>query len=404
MAAADVQDSPVIPVTYFNVLQRSIAVIELRDRRSAGDRLVRWCFLHDLEVALYNNGGANGAVHRLLARESLSLTIFCVKKACIAEGTVTATELGAIIKIFQEQLPLESRGRVRMASLIPLPVTAQVCKAYGRSPRSTAWLEAFSQPVPRLWEVQREAEASAENLEWDPLLEDEMQELQEEEVSLDSELKASYVQFKEREVDEQVSRSYTLERIPPALEQALKAYKDHRIAPINRMRNGSACVELTVDSDRSTTLRFLGWLHREHGVTANLKGVFGAANLGQRVEAFVAFLRERECKYATCANYVSALVNVASFIYETEEVEAHESPTSLEQILNLRVQCEKEAKQDHLWKTKDPHFIDFEKAQQARARAIEECQAYSGGDHKKKFQLVKDCLVLSFLTCQPYFN
>ena len=219
-----------IPVTYFNVLQRSIAVIELRDRRSAGDRLVRWCFLHDLEVALYNNGGANGAVHRLLARESLSLTIFCVKKACIAEGTVTATELGAIIKIFQEQLPLESRGRVRMASLIPLPVTAQVCKAYGRSPRSTAWLEAFSQPVPRLWEVQREAEANAENLEWDPLLEDEMQELQEEEVSLDSELKASYVQFKEREVDEQVSRSYTLERIPPALEQALKAYKDHRIA------------------------------------------------------------------------------------------------------------------------------------------------------------------------------
>ena len=371
---------------------------------SFNGKLFGGCFLHDLEVALYNNGGANGAVHRLLARESLSLTIFCVKKACIAEGTVTATELSAIIKIFQEQLPLESRGRVRMASLIPLPVTAQVCKAYGRSPRSIAWLEAFSQPVPRLWEVQREAEANAENLEWDPLLEDEMQELQEEEVSLDSELKASYVQFKEREVDEQVSRSYTLERIPPALEQALKAYKEYRIAPINRMRNGSACVELTVDSDRSTTLRFLGWLHREHGVTANLKVVFGAANLGQRVEAFVAFLRERECKYSTCANYVSALVNVASFIYETEEVEAHESPTALEQILNLRVQCEKEAKQDHLWKTKDPHFIDFEKAQQARAKAIEECQAYSGGDHKKKFQLVKDCLVLSFLTCQPYFN
>ena len=82
----------------------------------------------------------------------------------------------------------------------------------------------------------------------------------------------------------------------------------------------------------------------------------------------------------------------------------HESPTALEQILNLRVQCEKEAKQDHLWKTKDPNFIDFEKSQQARAKAIEECQAYSGGDHKKKFQLVKDCLVLSFLTCQPYFN
>ena len=59
MAAADIQDTPVIPVTYFNVLQQqSIAVIELRDRRSAGDRLVRWCFLHDLEVALYNNGGA----------------------------------------------------------------------------------------------------------------------------------------------------------------------------------------------------------------------------------------------------------------------------------------------------------------------------------------------------------
>ena len=404
MAAAGVRDDPVIPVTYFNVEERSVAVIDFKDRRSSGDRLVRWCFLNDLENALYNNGGSNGAVHRLLARESLSLTIFCVKKACIAEGLVTAAELGGIIKIFQEQLPLESRGRVRMASLIPLPVTAQICKAFGRSQRSTAWLEAFSQPVPRLWEVQREAESNAANLDWDPLLEDEMQELQEVEVSLSAELKASYVQFQEREADEQVSRSYALERIPPALELALRAYKDYRIAPINRLRSGSACVELTVDSDRSTTLRLLGWLHREHGVAANLKAVFGAANLGQRVEAFVAFLRERECKYSTCANYVSALVNVASFIYETEEVEAHESPTALEQILNLRVQCEKEAKQDHLWKTKDPNFIHFEKAQQARAKAIEAFHAYTAGDHKKRFQLTKDCLILSFLTCQPYFS
>ena len=35
------------------------------------------------------------------------------------------------------------------------------------------------------------------------------------------------------------------------------------MSPLNRQRDGTACVDLTVGNDRATTLRFLGWLKAE---------------------------------------------------------------------------------------------------------------------------------------------
>ena len=87
-----------------------------------------------------------------------------------------------------------------------------------------------------------------------------------------------HVAFEEVEADEEVTRSYTLDRVPPTLQAQLKAYQDHRVSPLNRLRTGSAVVELTVAHDTSTCLRFLGWLHREHEVVPNLQGVFGAVD------------------------------------------------------------------------------------------------------------------------------
>ena len=88
----------------------------------------------------------------------------------------------------------------------------------------------------------------------------------------------------EVEEDEVVSRNYTLERVPSYIEEQLKLYTDHRISPLNRMRLGSCVVALTVEHDKSTTLRFLGWLKREHDISPNLKSVFGASDLGERAE------------------------------------------------------------------------------------------------------------------------
>ena len=67
----------------------------------------------------------------------------------------------------------------------------------------------------------------------------------------------------------------------------------------------------------------------------------------------------------------------------------------------MRGQAESQAKQDRLWKRKSPGWIAFEDAQRARAKAIEAQEAYRGSDAKQRFALVRDCLVLLFLTCQP---
>ena len=312
---------------------------------------------------------------------------------------MTPEEWADILRVLTEQLSLEARGRVRRATLIPLPVCATLCRAFGRSPQAAAWLEAFSQPMPAVWQLQAEAEDNASDGAVDYVLNEQLAELEEAEVRLADELKGSFLAYQEPECDEEATRVYTLERVPPALETALLDYERFRLEPLNRLRDGSAVVDSTVAADKSTALRFLGWLQREHSVAPELK-VFGATDLGERVESFLAFLRtERGCRYSTCANYVNSLISVASYVLETSPHCAEGA--SLEPLLRMRAQAESAAKQDHLWKRKDPCFIQFEDAQRARAAAIEAHSAYAGTDHKKRLGLVRDCLVLSFLTCQP---
>jgi hypothetical protein len=60
-----------LPVAWFRVVDLSIPVFDMPDRRTPDNRVVRWVFLRDLEAALYGNNTSTGALHRLMARESL---------------------------------------------------------------------------------------------------------------------------------------------------------------------------------------------------------------------------------------------------------------------------------------------------------------------------------------------
>jgi hypothetical protein len=418
-----------LEVAYFRVQGLSVPVLTLPDRRLPEHRRTRWCLLRDMEAVLYGNANSTGAIHRLLARESLCVpqprhcprsdwraptttdpsppslrptcslpTTLSLQKSSVG-SLVTLEEWAELLRVLTEQLSLEARGRVRRATQIPLPVCATLCRAFGRSPQAAAWLEAFSQPSPAVWQLQAEAEANASDGAVDYVLNEQLAELEEADVRLADELKGSFLAYQEPECDEEATRVYTLERVPPALEKALLDYERFRLEPLNRLRDGSAVVDSTVTADKSTALRFLGWLQRQHSVVPELK-VFSATSLGARVESFVAFLRtERGCRFSTCANYINGLVSVAAYVLETSP--SCEEGASLEPLLRMRAQAESAAKQDHLWKRKDPCFIQFEDAQRARAAAIEAHSAYAGTDHKKRLGLVRDCLILSFLTCQP---
>eukprot|EP00966_Prymnesium_polylepis_P213794 4951148-Prymnesium_polylepis.1 len=53
----------------------------------------------------------------------------------------------------------------------------------------------------------------------------------------------------------------------------------YRTSPINRARDGSCVIDITVGGDKATTLRFLGWMLAEKQISAGL-GVFCRATLG----------------------------------------------------------------------------------------------------------------------------
>jgi len=106
---------------------------------------------------------------------------------------VTLEEWAELLRVLTEQLSLEARGRVRRATLIPLPVCATLCRAFGRSPQAAAWLEAFSQPMPAVWQLQAEAEANASDGAVDYVLNEQLAELEEAEVRLADELKGSFL-------------------------------------------------------------------------------------------------------------------------------------------------------------------------------------------------------------------
>ena len=199
----------------------SIAMVVMRDRRTPNHREERWLLQNSVERQLFGSSGT-GAVYRLLARCSLSTTPLALKKASV--GThVTRAELDQLLQILEDSLPLEAKGRVRSVTLLPLNVVVQCCKTLGRGPRTTALLTALAEPVPRLWELEAEREADAANLEYDPLLADDIAALEEEEAHFAAELCVQMAPFAVDADDERVATSTALSPVPAALDKELKA-------------------------------------------------------------------------------------------------------------------------------------------------------------------------------------
>eukprot|EP00966_Prymnesium_polylepis_P261176 6032856-Prymnesium_polylepis.1 len=103
--------------------------------------------------------------------------------------------------------------------------------------------------------------------------------MEEEGVHLAAELSvmAPFVEIKE---DDEAAQSWRLPSIPAALTKELDGYAKWRAEPLNRFRDGSAVLDVTVGNDRATVLRFLGYLSAEKEIAPGL-GVFGTKELSQ---------------------------------------------------------------------------------------------------------------------------
>ena len=141
---------------------------------------------------------------------------------------------------------------------------AAACAAYGRTAQTVALLRALHN-LPLAWQLLEEQDANHARLEHDLLIEEELEELQEEGVHLAAELSVM-AQYADIAEDDTAAASWRLPSIPPALVKELDAYRAYRAEPLNRYRDGSAVVDVTVDNDRATSLRFFGWLRAEKEV------------------------------------------------------------------------------------------------------------------------------------------
>ena len=126
----------------------------------------------------------------------------------------------------------------------------------------------------------------------------------------------------------------------------------------------SLSLSLRTDAnDSGSLLRFFGWLKSRHGPGWDgellLSTVFGSAALGEHVQAYLEWLmKDRACKPSSCANYVSGLLNTLTFVLATEESAAAAAPCA-DQLLNLRLQLESQAREDRLYRPRDPNWIDW---------------------------------------------
>ena len=127
---------------------------------------------------------------------------------------------------------------------------------------------------------------------------------------------------------QRLSRLPANRSVPRALVQELEEYVRHRTSPLNRARDGalslpplffaarpsqsvrlytgSCCIDITVGGDKSTTLRFLGWLSAVKEITPGL-GVFCRSSLSAWVEEWLKALEGRGLKYSTLVRALPTL-------------------------------------------------------------------------------------------------
>ena len=187
------------------------------------------------------------------------------------------------------------RVQVRNLTLLPLNTAVLCAKELGRGDRTIKFLTALNQEQPRLWELQAEQEQVREEFganAFDPLVEEELEAEEEWEAPLQAELLHTHVRYEETPEEQEVVKTYRLDRVPPALEKQLSDYKDWRLCPLNYQRPGNAVVDVTADNDCSTVLRFLFFTKETYDLEPSLD-VFGLARLAEMAQKWLETMIER---------------------------------------------------------------------------------------------------------------
>ena len=377
--------------------------------------MLRWVCQRHLEILLYgrSDGGSSGPIWKLLNVSGLGSTSLLCNRKAVNDGVLQDDEFTRIMAVFKQSLPIDiadpsSTGRIRGCTLLPLATAALVCRQYGRSPASLAWLRAFAQPVPDSWLLHEQAETDAANLELDLLLMEKLddQSFEVEGLSFREEL-TSMPAFQSVPDDEERLKTYILQRVPASLKKELDEYIGHRTATFAARRQGGAVQSISAEADRTQLLRFFGYLERLDRIPAGqMIGItlMIRTDLGDLVSEYATWLQNTQhCRFSSIANYLNGLISITTYCYSNlapTDAVLNMEPNPLSQLINLRGQAEKASKTQQLYDKRVGGWCEWPDVQKARVASIEKLKEVTSGTPAARNAL-RDAAALSLLSLIP---
>ena len=409
----------VLQIDRFRVEARdgfSMPCVTLRDRRAGGQPLVRFLYQRHLETVLYGRiEGSSGPIWKLLNGSGLGATALSVNKAAVTARLIEQSEFDQLMQTFKEALPAGlvdpcSLGRIRNCTLLPVATAAAVARGFGRSPASMAFLRALSQPVPEAWSLQEEHEANLANGQVDLVLEEQIQQgdFEAEEVSFAEEL-TQMPAFSAVADDETRMQTYAMTPVPSVLKHELDAYLVYRTETFAARRQGGAVLSISAEQDKTSLLRFFGYLQRTNRLPEDRPLLYLdfllRADLGDLVQAYASWLQTTQrLKFSSIANYLNGLVSLVTYAYanlEPPDAVLNSDPNPLAQIINLRAQAEKASKTQQMYEQRVGGWLTWEDVQKARVQCMDKLDEAQWGTPAERRFALRDAAAISLLSLIP---
>ena len=203
--------------------------------------------------------------------------------------------------------------------------------------------------------------------------------------------------------------TYIMTPVPSILKSELSEYIKYRTSTFAARRQGGAVQSISAEADKTSLLRFFGYMQRTNRIPADQPLLFLAfllrADLGDLVQAYASWLQNTQrLKFSSIANYLNGLVSLVSYAYANLEVSdavLNSDPNPLAQIINLRSQAEKASKTQAMYTKRVGGWLTWEDVQKARKKCLETLDESLWGTPGEKRFALRDAAAISLLSLIP---
>ena len=145
-----------------------------------------------------------------------------------------------------------------------------------------------------------------------------------------------------------------LKTISPTLKKELEEWRDFRTCTINRLRTGARVNLITHEGELASLLRFFGYCNTTENISSPSMKLLREDSICKTVEKYLKSMEDK-LKYSSITNYLTAIISAAQFANAENE-----TPPNLDQLANMRRQCEQESRKQTLYRKRSKDWIEWE--------------------------------------------